>query len=415
MITNISYILWIITTFLITITGVYLLLYLKFPFNLISKKVKKTDKVDTFSKLKLLNLSLAGKIGVGSISGIAYAIAIGGEGTLFWIWVSTIILSLYTFMETKVGIKYKEKINGITIGGPQIYIKKELNKPKLAFLYCFLIIITYLFSFILIQSNTLIISFSTILKIKKEYISFILILITILSINKGIKRISNIVSLIVPVMGLAYLMIGIYLIIVNYNKMPLVLMKILKKSFEFKSLTTLPIIIGVQRAIFSNEAGIGTTSMICALSKNDDYRQEAKLQIIGTCFISLVVCTISALIVLTTNIDITSMINVNGIEIMNYSFIYHFNKIGIYILNIIISLFAFSTIITSYYYGYINIKYLFKNISDKIVLIVVIIVIVISNYLKASSIWSIVDIMTSLASLINIYALFKIKDKIKKE
>ena len=167
MIIEISSILWLITTILITITGIYLIFYFNFPFNLVSKKVKCNNKVDTFSKIRLLNLSLAGKIGVGSISGIAYAIVTGGIGTIFWIWVSTIIMSFYTFLEVKTGVKYKEKIDNDIIGGPQIYIKRELKRPTLSIIYCVLIIITYLFSFTLIQSNTIIMSLSNAFKIKE--------------------------------------------------------------------------------------------------------------------------------------------------------------------------------------------------------------------------------------------------------
>ncbi len=415
MIIRINSILWFATTLLLTITGFYLIFYFKFPFNLLSKKVKYNNKVDTFSKIKLLNLSLASKIGVGSISGIAYAIVTGGIGTIFWIWISTIIMSFYTFMEVKAGVKYKEKVEKDIIGGPQVYIKKELKSPKLSIIYCVLIIITYLFSFILIQSNTIIKSLSYAFKMKEVYISIILSIITIFSIKKGINQISKIVSFIVPIMGISYIIIGLYIIIFNWNKVPQLLLNIIKEGTKIKSLIPLPLIIGFQRAIFSNEAGMGTTSMICALSNNDDYIEKAKVQIIGTYFISLVICTLSAIIVLTTNIDITKINNINSIEIMNYSFEYHFKNIGIYLLNTIISLFAFSTIITSYYYGYINLKYLYKNISNTIVLIIVIIVIVISKQLKTGLIWSIVDITTALATLINIYALFKIRNKIKEE
>ena len=415
MLENISSILWIYTTIIILLVGIYLIFYFHFPYQLISNKVKSTDKIDTYSKFKILNLALASKIGVGSISGIAVALVVGGPGTIFWIWISTLLLSFYTFVETKSGIKYKVKKSKEIIGGPQVYIKNILNKPKLSILYGLLIIITYLIAFIMIQANTMINSISTNISINKSLLTLLLIIVMIVITKKGINYISRVVSVLVPIMGLIYLIIGLYIIFTNLEVIPHILDIVFKDAFKINSIFRLPIIIGFQRAVFSNEIGMGTTSMICALSSNDDYIQESKIQIIGTCFITLIVCSISAIILLTSNITFSSIENINGMELMNYSFYYHFNIFGKYLLTLIISLFSFSTIITSYYYGKININYLFNNKKDNIVVLIVIIVIYISNYLSYSSIWAIVDIMCSLTTIINIYSLFKMRKELKKE
>lgn len=415
MLEGISSILWIITTIIILLVGIYLIFYFHFPSQLISNKVKLNKKIDTYSKFKILNLTLASKIGVGSISGVAVAIVIGGPGTIFWIWISSLLLSFYTFLETKSGIKYKVKKNKEIIGGPQVYIKNILKKPKLSYFYGILIICTYLISFIMIQSNTMINAISTSFYINKMLLTILLIFIIIIIIKKGINSISKIVSVLVPVMGIIYLIIGIYIILTNLEVLPYILNNIVKDAFKFNSILHLPIIIGFQRAVFSNEIGMGTTSMICALSSNDDYIQESKIQILGTCFITLIVCSISAIILLTSNINILYIENVDGMELMNYSFYYHFNNIGKYLLTLIILLFSFSTIITSYYYGKININYLFDNKKDNIIIIIVIIVIYISNYLSYTAIWAIVDIMCSLTTIINLYSLFKIRKELKKE
>ena len=360
--------------------------------------------------IKLLNLSLAGKIGVGSISGISLSILIGGKGTIFWIWVSSIFLSIYTYLETKAGIILRDNSG---IGGPFVYIKKIMNNNILSIIYTLLIIFLFLLSFILIQSNTIIISISNSFSINREIILFVLLIVVFISINKDVERISKIVSFIVPVMGFIYLIVGIIVIINNLNTIPTIIVDIIKDGLRFKSIVSIPFVVGFQRAIFSNESGMGSTSMVVSLSKNNDYKQEYFFQAIGMFYISLIVCTISALIILTSSYETLNISNINGIEIINSAFNYHFPKIGYILSALIITLFAFSTIITSYYYGSIAIKYLFHNKNNTITKIIVIIVIVLSAFITPLNIWGIVDITTALITLINVYSLIKIRKVLK--
>ena len=122
MLLNISSLLWIIATLLLIISAIYFIFYFKFTNYKVLKNVKFFDR----ESIKLLNISLAGKIGVGSISGIAISIIIGGKGTILWIWLSSFFLSIFTYLETKAGIKYKEKNNNDYIGGTYIILKKIL-------------------------------------------------------------------------------------------------------------------------------------------------------------------------------------------------------------------------------------------------------------------------------------------------
>lgn len=412
MLTLISSILWIVTTIILILSSISLSLYLNFPQHKLSKKVKLFDRKRHKNSIKLLNLTLAAKIGVGSISGIAISIIVGGKGTIFWIWVSSIILSIITYLETKTGIKYRENLGQDIIGGPIVYIKKEISN-KLSLLYCFLIIFTYFFAFILIQSNTIIVSLKDTFLLNEKTILLILIPIIYLSISKGINTISKTVSVIVPVMGALYIIIGTIVIYNNIDMIPNILLDILKESISIRSIATIPLIVGFQRSIFSNETGMGSTSMVVALSSSSDYKLEAYIQLIGMYFITLVITTISALLILTTDYETLGIINLNGIEIINYAITYHFGSSGIYLSILIITLFAYSTIITCYYYGDICLKYLFRNKKINISKIIVIIVIILSAYISTTNIWAIVDIATSLSTLINIYAIYKIKDKLK--
>lgn len=409
MLSEISSRLWVVTTFCVILSAIFSMIYYRFT----PIKMLKNVKCFTKDNLKLLNLSLAGKIGVGSISGIALSIIIGGKGSILWIWISSIILSVYTYLETKTGIIYRERHNDHYIGGPFIYIRKELNNNKLSIIYLLLIVFLFIFSFILIQSNTIIISINNSFHINKFIPMTILIVIVILSINKDINRISNIVSFLVPLMGIIYIIVGIIVIRNNLDTLSTIIVEIIKDGLNIKSVVVIPFIVGFQRSIFSNEIGMGSTSMIVSQSKKDDYRTEFFFQAIGLFYISLIICTISALIILTSNYESLGLTNINGIELVNYAFNYHFSYIGSYLSTGIITLFAFSTIITSFYYGSLAIEYLFHNKNNTIVKIIVIIIIVLSAYINPTNIWAIVDISTALITLINIYSLLRIRKVLK--
>lgn len=361
-------------------------------------KFKIFDKKRYKDSFKLLNFSLAGKIGVGSISGIALAIMIGGKGSIFWIWVSSIILGVLTYGETKLGLLF---------GPPEEYIRDELNNKRLSKIYSLIIIILYLVAFILIQSNTIFISIESTFNVDKNILLIFISILIFVSINNDVDRISNIVSYLVPIMGIIYILIGLIVIINNINLIGSVFAEILKDSFSIRSLSSLPLIIGFERSIFCNEAGMGTTSMVVSLSKSKDYKQETSIQVLGTYFISLIICTISAFIILTTNYKSINITNINGIEIISYAFNYHFNEIGPIILSIITFLFAYSTIITSYYYGKINLK------KDALSKIIVIIMVLTSTFISSNNIWLIVDILSSVATLINVYAIFRLRKHLR--
>ncbi len=389
MLNSLSAILWTITTLFIILSGLYLPFYLKF------RHLKITNISDQNS-FKMLNVSLAGKIGVGSISGIAVAIMVGGKGTILWIWLSSIVLGVITYSEAKLGT---------SLGSPQTYLKEKINSNALSKIYSFLIVLIYLISFILIQSNTIIISLENTFNLNRIIILIFLIFIVIISINKDIERISNIVSFIVPIMGLIYIIIGIIVITNNISLLPNLFIDIFEESIKFKSLATIPMIIGFERAIFSTEAGMGTTSTLLSISKSKNHDKEITTQVLGTYFITLVISTISAFIILTTNYNELNITNINGIEIVIYAFNYHFKEFGIIILSIITFLFAYSTIITSYFYAKENI-----NTNNKtIIKIIVIIILILSNFIYPNIIWTLSDILSSLVTLINVYAIIKLR------
>ena len=389
---TISDIIWVITTFLILYVGLFYTIKLKLPQFKLTNVFKKNEGNEKSNTLKLLSLTLAGKIGVGSIAGIALCIFQGGKATIFWLWISSIILASLTYVETKLSIKYRSKENNRYVGGPSFYIEKGLNNKKLAKAYAFLIILAYVLAFISVQTNTIVKQMEMTFNFSKLSIAIFLVVITYFSLKKGVDSISNLTAFLVPVMGGIYICIGIYVITNNFDQTLVVLKEIVTEAFDIEGLKgaiLIPIIIGIERGVFSSESGIGTTAMITALSNNNDVEKEAKLQVLATFFTGLVICTITALIILTTSYQNINFTDINGIEVVTYAFYKHLGPIGIIILTIVIFLFAFSTIVTCFYYGEASLKYLTsKN----------------TNYLK----W----IIIAMIAIINVYTMYKLKDKI---
>ncbi len=411
---TISDIIWVITTFLILYVGVFYTIKLKLPQFKLTNVFKKNEGNEKSNTLKLLSLTLAGKIGVGSIAGIALCIFQGGKATIFWLWISSIILASLTYVETKLSIKYRSKENNRYVGGPSFYIEKGLNNKKLAKAYAFLIILAYVLAFISVQTNTIVKQMEMTFNFSKLSIAIFLVVITYFSLKKGVDSISNLTAFLVPVMGGLYICIGIYVITNNFDQTLVVLKEIVTEAFDIEGLKgaiLIPIIIGIERGVFSSESGIGTTAMITALSNNNDVEKEAKLQVLATFFTSLVICTITALIILTTSYQNINFTDINGIEVVTYAFYKHLGPIGIIILTIVIFLFAFSTIVTCFYYGEASLKYLTSKNTNYLKWIIIAIMIY-SSFSSPVVIWNTTDIIIAMIAIINVYAMYKLKDKI---
>lgn len=417
----INKILWPLAISLILINSIYYTIKLRFPqyrlISILKSLNKEKEKSQNITPFDTLIMALSSKIGVGSLAGVAIAINYGGLGTIFWIWISTFFLSVITYIENSLAIIYKEKDESLTKSGPSYYIKKGLNKKNLSIVYSILIIITYIFLFTSIQNNTITTLTTEMFDINKIIIALFITISAGLIIVKGIKTISNICNKIFPLMMLIFLIIGIIVIILNIDYIPNLLSNIIKEAFSKSSLTggiIYSFIIALQKSIFANESGVGTSAIISGTTDNKDYKHQGNIGIIQTYFINFVVLTITTIIIGTSNYQDTSIIN--GIELTKYAFSYHLGHFGEFILLIILFLFSFSTIITIYYYGENSLKFLTSNkTSIKLLKIITIISLFIGGIIKASIIWSLINTFLALLTIINMYAIYKLKDVIIKK
>lgn len=408
---------WVIAISLILINSIYYSIILKFPqFRLLNiiKSLKRQTKNQKISPLDTLIMALSSKIGVGSLAGVAIAINYGGLGSIFWMWISTFFLAIITYLENSLSIIYKEKDNTLQKSGPSYYIKKGLNKKVLSITYSILIIITYIFLFTSIQTNTITTLTTEIYNIDKILISLIITALAGIIIVKGIKTISNICNKIFPLMMIIFIILGFLIVMSNINDIPLLFNQIITEAFNQKSISggiIYTIIIALQKSVFANESGAGTSAIISGTTDNNDYKLQGNLGIIQTYFINFVVLTITALIIGLT--DFTSIQVINGIELTKFAFFYHLGIFGETMLLIILFLFSFSTIITIYYYGENSLKFLTTNKqSIKILKIFTLLALFIGGIIKASIIWNCIDIFLGLLTIINMYAIYKLRTTI---
>lgn len=418
----INKVVWFIAILFLLGGAIFYSINLKFPqlkaFSIFKKFINSNTK--GMSAFEGLSVSLAARVGVGSLSGIALAIYFGGPGTIFWIWVIGLITAINIFCETYLGVKYNEKniYKDEYQGGPAFYIDKSLKNKKLSKIYAIFVIIAYIGGFVTIQSNTIAISVSNVLNFDILVVAIILVIISAFSIIKGIKTISKITSKLIPFLGLAYIILSLFIIIVNFKSIPIIFYQIFTGAWSFKSMGLgffSVFVIGMQRAIFCTEAGLGTGSIATSSSKPDNKVDFSLGQILGIYFTVFIVCTSTALIILTSDYISSGVIVSNGIELTQYALEYHLGSFGKIVLMILVIFLAYSTIIAGYYYGESNLKYLTKNSKTWhiiILKIITLILLLVGSIINSGYLWDIVDLFIAVLSIINMYALIKNRKEI---
>ena len=393
------------------ISGVYFSIKLKFKHLNIIKALKViTRKEDGISSFSSLCISLASRIGVGSLSGVAISLYTGGIGSIFWMWIITLICSSNTMIESMLSIKYRIKKNNYYEGGPFYYMDKGLNNKKLSTVYTIIFLVAYFGAFLLIQSNTISKIVTEIIPINPIIIGIIIVILTSLIIFKGIKEIASVVSKLIPFIAILYISTCLIIILKNITLIDDIFILIIKEAFNLKSFF-IGFVVGCTKSIFSTEAGLGTGAIACASTSNADEIEQGLVQVFGIFFDTFVVSTLTAFVILLSpkigfNID-----NLNGIEITRYAFIYNLGKYGGLILTISIILFAFSTIIGGYYYGEVALKYITKKDNTIILKIITIILLLVSTIISPNSIWKLIDIFIVVLAIINTISLILLSKK----
>ena len=371
---------------------------------------KETD--EGISPFQTLCISLASRIGVGSLSGMAFAIYIGGLGSIFWIWVSTLICASNTLSESILSIKYRKKLgNNMYEGGPFYYISMGLKKKYLAIVYALIFVFAYIFGFLTIQSNTISKIVTEIVPVNGFVIGMVVVVMTSLIIFKGVKEIASVISKLVPFMAILYICTCLFIIFGNISRLGSIIKLIISSAFNPRSFLT-GFIVGTTKSIFSTEAGLGTGAIASSASSSTNEVEQGLIQVFGIHFDTFVVSTLTIFVILLSPYNILNLSNINGIEITKYAFNYHLGTFGGLILTISIILFAFSTIIGGYYYGEIALKFLIKDLNTKLFKIIVLVLLLISTVISPTIIWNLIDKSIVILAIINTISLVMMRKEI---
>ena len=389
------------------------------------EKKEKKSKVSPFAAFAT---AVAGTVGTGNIVGVATAIISGGPGAIFWMWVSAFFGMVTNYSENTLGIYFRDKDkSGEYRGGAMYYIVRGLGKgfKWLAILFAIFAVfasIGYNFAQSNSISTTLVGAFDSKVSdwIIKLIIGVVIALVLGLVIIGGIKRISNVTSLLVPFMALLYIVLALIIISMNGSEIPHAFKLIFKGAFSLKSagagILGYAIIkacrYGVARGIFSNEAGLGSSVMAHSAADVKEPVDQGLWGIFEVFLDTFIICTLTALIILTSGADISG--GLQGSEVGLWVFKDSFGQFGLVVYRIILPLFAFTTIVSWSYYGEKAIEYIFGFKSKLIYKIIFILLVVLGATLSVDLVWELADTFNILMAIPNLIALILLSGLIAK-
>ncbi len=390
-------------------------------FALLSGKYDDPSHKGHISHFQALSTALSATIGTGNIAGVATAIAAGGPGAVFWMWVTAIFGMSLKFSSATLSVLFRsiDADDGSVRGGPMYYIERGMGK-NFKFLAIFFSACTALAAFGIgnaVQSNSVADALTNLTTLQgdrllavKLTIGIIISVLVGLVIIGGIKRIGAVAARLVPSMAFLYVASGITIIALNIDKVPEALGLILHHAFHptaaaggfIGSTVAFTIRNGVARGVFSNEAGLGTAAMAHGAAKTDLPVREGLVAMLGPFIDTLVICTMTALAIVITGAWSSGQ---DGAPLTADAFDAALPGVGKYIVSIGLMLFAFTTIIGWYYYGEKGIEYLFGKSAINPYKIAWVIVIPIGATVKLSLVWSAADIANAFMALPNLVAI----------
>ena len=370
-----------------------------------SSKDKSKGQVSSF---QAFCIGTASRVGTGNLAGVASAIAIGGPGAVFWMWLIALIGSASAFIESTLAQIYKVKDGDSFRGGPAYYMEKGLKKKWMGVTFSILIITCFGFAFNSVQSNTIAAAFNSTFNANKLIIGIILTVLTLIIIFGGVHRIAKISSVLVPIMAVAYIVIALFIIIMNFGEIPSLFKTIFENAFGIRQVVGggigAALLQGIKRGLFSNEAGMGSAPNAAATATVSHPAKQGLIQTLGVFTDTLIICTSTAFIILLSGVPLDG--SVKGIELTQMALVSQVGSWGGTFISICILLFAFSSIIGNYYYGETNIQFITEN---KIVLyvyrVLVAAMVLFGSIASMDLVWNIADVFMGLMAILNLIAI----------
>lgn len=378
---------------------------------------------DGMSSFQALATAIAAQVGTGNIAGAATALAVGGPGAIFWMWIAAFLGMATIYAEAIMAQKYKKVgDDGEVTGGPVYYIRAAFSGgfgKVLAGIFAILITLALGFMGNAVQSNSIAAAFNTAFGMPQWIMGVILAVLALFVFLGGTGRIAKITELIVPVMAAFYILGSLVVIIYNFKEIPYAFQAIVVGAFAPSSIVggaagatvKLALTKGVARGLFSNEAGMGSTPHAHAVAKVKHPVEQGYVAMIGVFIDTFVILNLTALVIITTHAIPTGK---TGAELSQYAFSTLYGKGGDVFIAICMFFFAFSTILGWYFFGQANIKYLFGAKAVKVYSVIVAVCVFLGSLAEVELVWTMQDCFNSLMVLPNILALFALSGTIKK-
>lgn len=364
------------------------------------------------SSFQALCTSLSARVGTGNLAGVALAISLGGPGAIFWMWVIALLGMATGFAESVLGQLYKVKDdNGEFRGGPAYYIKQGLNKTWLAVAFSLCLFFGYGFVFSAVQANTITDALNNAYAIPELYSGLVIIFVAGLIVIGGLRAIAHFAEWVVPFMGIAYVLVALFITITNITLLPSVLSDIVMSAFGLQEAAAgafaAALKAGIQRGLYSNEAGSGSVphAAACAAPYPNHPVSQGYVQMLGVFLDTMVLCTCTAFIILLAG-DLGDG-QAEGIRLTQTAMSMHLGAGGSDFVAAAICFFAFTSVVANYAYGESNL-HLFKldNKLGRICYTAGYLAMILWGSMAAlPKVWAMADMALGLMTFINVIAI----------
>lgn len=404
--------------YMLLIAGVWFTFKLRFiqllDFKHMFSLLKGSNKSDQegISSFQALCTSLSARVGTGNLAGVAVAISLGGAGAIFWMWVIAILGMATGYAESVLGQAYKIKdADGQFRGGPAYYIKQGLQNSWFAMLFALCLFFGYGFVFSAVQANTITDAFNNSYNIPTHYTGMVIVVVAGLIVVGGLRAIAKFAEWVVPFMGIAYVLVALLITIINIQFLPGVLWDIVTSAFGLQEAGAgafaAAIKNGIQRGLYSNEAGSGSVPQAAASAspRPNHPASQGYIQMLGVFLDTMILCTATAFIIL-LGTD-TSIGEMEGIRLTQTAMENHLGSVGADFVAAAIGFFAFTSVVANYAYGESNL-HLFKldnKLGRSVFTGGYLIMIFWGSMASLPTVWAMADMALGLMTFVNVIAI----------
>ncbi len=379
-------------------------------FKVLKDKPKEKNGISSFGALMI---STASRVGTGNIIGVAGAICMGGPGAVFWMWITAILGGASAFTESSLAQIFKKRNpDGSSYGGPAFYMQDKLKARPLGVLFSLLIIITYAVGFNMLASYNVRASFENFSFYNDKtpiIIGLVLAMLFALCVIGGAKRLAKVTGLMVPVMGVLYIIVAVTVMLINFKQIPAMFGMIFKNAFDFKAIfggfAGSCLMYGIKRGLYSNEAGMGSAPNAAATADVTHPAKQGLVQMLSVFLDTLLICTCTAFMCLSSGVPYVDYANNKEAAYVQSALSKSLGYFGPIFIAAALTLFAFTTLIGNYAYCEGCLKFIFKREIGKkgmlVFQIIATVLVFVGAMATAKTVWGFAELTQALMVLVN--------------